>query len=57
MYICKIKQKKESDVYGDSIVLEFESVVNIGIFLDTIVGRYPNGYEFSAEIENKKEDK
>lgn len=58
MYVCKIKQKKETEQYfNDVLVLEFESVVNIGIFLDSIVERYPSGYEFSAEIETKKEDK
>lgn len=58
MYVCKIKQKKETEQYfNDALVLEFESVVNIGIFLDSIVARYPSGYEFSAEIETKKEDK
>lgn len=56
MYICKVNQKKSGDSYvHDSILLEFDSMVNIEIFLDSMEAKYPDGYEFSAEIETKKE--
>ena len=56
MYVCRIKQKTEGQGFHDSIALEFERLTDMGIYLDTLVSRYPANTEFSAEIENKKEE-